>query len=286
MRVSVKNLPTLVDILRTVFSDKETMVTSAGDVIRVGTHRLKVVEFLSVLLQRNCPCVDEVFLTEGGVFATVAELFFASYWNNFLHAVVGEMVCGFIRTRGEEEVAKMLQRTGLVGRLAKEGEREKDEGSKGTRGYMGFVFDMGRAVEGAVKAGGEEGEVAKFVRGVEGWGEFAAGELRRMERESEVILGGEKPGEGMMGMMGMDGLGGGMELGGGGGGMMMGGEGEGWLVKQNPTAEFPKDFLEEEEDFDDEEEDIPANFVFRRSFDRLPEGDVYSTGESVCIFIF
>ena len=180
---------------------------------------------------------------------------------------------------------KMLKVTGIIETIVKEGEREKKEEEKGKRGYMGFVFDMARSVEGAVRVGGEDGEVGVFVKGVEGWGEFVAGELRRMEKEFEVVLGGEKPGEGMLGMMGMDGLGGGgMELG-GGGGMMGGGGGEGWLVKQNPTAEFPKDFLEEE-DSDDEEEDIPAGFVFRRSFDRLPEGDVYSTGESVCIFFF
>ena len=107
LQVCGKNLNGLVGVLRDCVQNKaEKLVTSVGSVTPIGTHRLKVIEFFSALLQKNYQCLDNLFI-DIGVFDVCLDMFFIYVWNNFLHTLITDMICGFLETRSPESCCEI-----------------------------------------------------------------------------------------------------------------------------------------------------------------------------------
>ena len=57
----------------------------------LGNHRLRLVEFIQVIAQTKFKCVLDA-LIEAKTILCVIDLFFAYYWNSFLHRSVQELL--------------------------------------------------------------------------------------------------------------------------------------------------------------------------------------------------
>ena len=172
----------------------ERINTSIGEVMPVGIHRLKVVEFFAVLLTQNYEAFD-LLLLELGVFSACLKMFFSNFWNNFLHALVAEMVCTFISNRRPELTLRLLSECELLDQICEAAdENEKSlEAPKGfSRGYMGFIVNIAnKMVE--VAEGDESGVVGEFLKGHGGWKGFVEGVLKKHNADALIVLGGAKP---------------------------------------------------------------------------------------------
>ena len=172
----------------------ERINTSIGEVVPVGIHRLKVVEFFAVLLTQNYEAFD-LLLLELGVFTACLNMFFSNFWNNFLHALVGDMVCTFISNRRPDLTLRLLTECNLLDQIcdaASENEKSLEAPKGFSRGYMGFIVNMAnKLVE--VSEGDESGVVGEFLKGHEGWKGFVEGVLKKHNADALIVLGGAKP---------------------------------------------------------------------------------------------
>ena len=274
VQVSGNNLKGLVSILRN--ENVEPLTTSAGTILPIGTHRLKVVEFFSALLHKNYECVDALFF-DLGVFDVCLDMFFTYVWNNFLHAIVSEMVLHFLDVRSPNQSIRLITDCKLADRICEANECNMADVSKPkgfSRGYMGFVNRISNKLVEITESG--QGPTSSFLKSHPRWINYVQIDLQKQNSDSQILLGGQKPSndEGNQSSSGDEDAG---SVG------MANNELVNvftqYLVKQGFTNDFPKDFLADEDEEYEEEEDGHGGIVFDKSFERVPE-NAYSTGES------
>jgi serine/threonine-protein phosphatase 6 regulatory subunit 3 len=258
----------------------ESLVTTIGQVVPVGTHRLKLVEFFSILLGRNYDVFDSLLL-DFGVFEACLSMFFQYYWNNFLHSAVTDMVITFITTRSPEKCLRFISECTLVDRICEASlANDQDVSSpKGfSRGYIGFIDRISNKLNEIAEAD-STGVIANYLKSHSGWRQYVESTLQKHNADASIVLGGQKPSADDVNQSS--------------------GDEEGppaanepvnvfsqYLVKQGFTNDFPKDFLADDDDeHDDEEADDLGNLAFDKIFDKLL-GEPYRTDDSVCLFIY
>jgi len=274
LRVCGEHLKELVAILRD--TNVVPFSTSVGQVTPIGTHRLKIVEFFAALIHKNYQSLDAIFL-EYGVFDVCLDMFFSYLWNNFLHAIVTDMLYDFLETRPSDHIALFLSNCKLAERicLASEGNVGDVSKPKGfSRGYMGFVNRVSNKLVDMMET---EPAIGMVLKNQAQWMNYVQGELRKQNSDSQILLGGQKPSvdDGAQSSSG--------DEEGGGAGMAnneLVNVFTQYLVKQGFTNDFPKDFLaDEDEEYEEEDDEEHGGLVFDKTFDRVPENH-YSTGES------
>ena len=275
VQVSGNNLKGLVAILRN--ENIEPLTTSVGTILPIGTHRLKVIEFFSALLHKNYECVDTLFF-DLGVFDVCLDMFFGYVWNNFLHAIVSDMILHFLDVRSPNQSVRLITDCKLADRICEANESNMIDISKPkgfSRGYMGFVNRISNKLVEITESG--QGPTSSFLKAYPRWIGYVQSDLQKQNSDSQILLGGQKPSndEGNQSSSGDEDPG---SVG------MANNELVNvftqYLVKQGFTNDFPKDFLADEDEEYEEDEDGHGGIVFDKSFERVPE-NAYSTGESV-----
>ena len=276
-KVCLNNVKPLVAILREPGKTKVT--TSFGEIYPVGTHRLKVVEFFSALLGKQYAGVDTK-LFDLGVFDVSLEMFFDYLWNNFLHAVVTDMVWSVLEGHNSDMIHRLLTEGKLLDRIcdASEGNKADVERPRGcARGYMGFINRMSNRIVALQKT---DNQVHQICESHERWTDYVNVALKQQNENDSMLLGGQKPtaDDSVQNSSGDE-----------DGGMSGMGNNElvnvftQYLVKQGFTNDFPKDFLnDDEEEYDEEDEDMePGSRVLDKEFDEIQEP--YTTEDSVSL---
>ena len=82
-----------------------------GELQPLGFHRLKVVEFISVLVKSNYFAAQQSLL-DSGLFSICFDLFLLYSWNNFLHSYVEQMLYSILQ--GENDELKLSVRVLLM----------------------------------------------------------------------------------------------------------------------------------------------------------------------------
>ncbi|KAM6578887.1 hypothetical protein CsatB_030724 [Cannabis sativa] len=112
-------LPKLGDLLMllNVSSDEKCLPTTYGELRPpLGKHRLKIVEFIAVLL-RSANEAAERELVNSGTIRRVIDLFFEYPYNNQLHHHVESIILSCLDSKSDEIVNHLLRECDLIGKI-------------------------------------------------------------------------------------------------------------------------------------------------------------------------
>lgn len=112
-------LESLGDLLKLldVSSEENVLPTTYGKLRPpLGKHRLKIIEFLSVLVTVNSEAVEKELIRLGAV-KRILELFFEYPYNNFLHHHVEQIVITCLESKNSTLVQHLLHDCNLVGKI-------------------------------------------------------------------------------------------------------------------------------------------------------------------------
>ncbi|XP_022563188.2 serine/threonine-protein phosphatase 6 regulatory subunit 3-like isoform X1 [Brassica napus] len=114
-------LPRLGDFvaLLNVTSDEKVLPTTYGQLRPpLGSHRLKIVEFIAVLLKTRSEATGKVLATSGAI-RRVLDLFFEYPYNNALHHQVESIIVSCLESKNEEMIDHLLRECDLIGKILK-----------------------------------------------------------------------------------------------------------------------------------------------------------------------
>ncbi|GAB2285110.1 hypothetical protein Dimus_019564 [Dionaea muscipula] len=112
-------LPKLGDllVLLDVSSDKKVLATPYGELKPpLGKHRLKIVEFIAVLLKTGLEAAEAELVNSGAV-KRIVELFFEYPYNNALHHQVESIVSSCLESRNCTTVDHLFKQCDLMGKM-------------------------------------------------------------------------------------------------------------------------------------------------------------------------
>ncbi|XP_018440791.1 uncharacterized protein LOC108812901 isoform X1 [Raphanus sativus] len=114
-------LPRLGDFvaLLNVTSDEKVLPTTYGQLRPpLGSHRLKIVEFIAVLLKTRSEATGKELATSGAI-RRVLDLFFEYPYNNALHHQVESIIVSCLESKNEEIIDHLLRECDLIGKILK-----------------------------------------------------------------------------------------------------------------------------------------------------------------------
>ncbi|KAK8641496.1 hypothetical protein V6N13_010897 [Hibiscus sabdariffa] len=112
-------LPKLGDLLMllNVSSDEKNLPTTYGELRPpLGKHRLKIVEFIAVLLRTGNEAAQQE-LVNSGTIQRVLDLFFEYPYNNALHHHVESIILSCLESKNDAIVGHLLQKCDLIGKF-------------------------------------------------------------------------------------------------------------------------------------------------------------------------
>ncbi|XP_024017094.1 serine/threonine-protein phosphatase 6 regulatory subunit 3 isoform X2 [Morus notabilis] len=114
-------LPKLGDllVLLNVSSDEKVLPTTYGELRPpLGKHRLKIVEFIAVLLRSSNEAAEKE-LVNSGTIKRVIDLFFEYPYNNALHHHIESVIMSCLESKNDDIVDHLLRDCDLVGKFLK-----------------------------------------------------------------------------------------------------------------------------------------------------------------------
>ncbi|XP_048324155.1 uncharacterized protein LOC107411354 isoform X2 [Ziziphus jujuba] len=112
-------LPKLGDLLMllNVSSDEKILPTTYGELRPpLGKHRLKIVEFIAVLLRSNNEAAEKE-LVNSGTIKRVIDLFFEYPYNNSLHHHIESIIFSCLESKNDAIVDHLLRECNLIGKI-------------------------------------------------------------------------------------------------------------------------------------------------------------------------
>ncbi|KAG8655250.1 serine/threonine-protein phosphatase 6 regulatory subunit 3 isoform X2 [Manihot esculenta] len=112
-------LPKLGDLLMllNVLSDDKILPTTYGELKPpLGKHRLKIVEFIAVLLRMGNEATEEELVSSGTI-KRVLDLFFEYPYNNALHHHVESIILSCLETKSDAMVDHLLRDCDFIGKI-------------------------------------------------------------------------------------------------------------------------------------------------------------------------
>ncbi|KAL0436905.1 UNVERIFIED_CONTAM: Ubiquitin-like protein 5 [Sesamum radiatum] len=104
-------------MLLNVSSDEKILPTTYGELRPpLGKHRLKIVEFLAVLLKTNNEAAEKELVSSGTI-QRVLDLFFEYPYNNALHHHVESIIYSCLESKNNNIVSHLLKDCSLVGKI-------------------------------------------------------------------------------------------------------------------------------------------------------------------------
>ncbi|MBA0584575.1 hypothetical protein Gorai_015380, partial [Gossypium raimondii] len=104
-------------MLLNVSSDEKILPTTYGELRPpLGKHRLKIVEFIAVLLRIGNEAAEKELVNTGTI-QRVIDLFFEYPYNNALHHHVGSIILSCLESKNDAIVDHLLQECDLIGKF-------------------------------------------------------------------------------------------------------------------------------------------------------------------------
>lgn len=190
--VVLENLNNFSQIL-TTNKPEASALSTVGEIVPLGFHRLKIVEFLMALVKSNHARVDEE-LIKHNVLSTCLDLFFNYKWNNFLHTFIEQIILIIFEGENEKLKGSLFTHSKLAERIVaawKENDEEIEKPKGMRRGYMGHLMNITNTIVNLAATNPEINEILDNES--QSWKDFIEGpfiEARDLER---VQLGGPRP---------------------------------------------------------------------------------------------
>jgi serine/threonine-protein phosphatase 6 regulatory subunit 1 len=191
IRLLLKHLPQFKDILINPPEPKKMHLPFGTIEKAFGFERLKILDFIEVLLVLQSKSVDEALL-EQDIFTVIFDLFFEYDWNNFLHHSVKSIVDRIFDDDHDEIKSSLFTRTKIIPRLLQAVQLNQEQEAKGGRRKSNMAHLL--AICSKIKEHSEHDEIVKaHTRDNEEWKKFAETILKEKEDLEKEPLGGVKP---------------------------------------------------------------------------------------------
>ncbi|XP_073129268.1 uncharacterized protein [Henckelia pumila] len=113
----LENLGDLLKLLDVSSEDDHVLLTTYGKLQPpLGKHRLKIIEFISVLVAVTSEVAEKEFIRLGAV-KHIFEMFFEYPYNNFLHHYVERIVVSCLESKNPRYVEHILRDCNVVGKI-------------------------------------------------------------------------------------------------------------------------------------------------------------------------
>ncbi|XP_057954501.1 uncharacterized protein LOC131148655 isoform X2 [Malania oleifera] len=185
------NLLTLLN----VSSDEKILPTTYGELRPpLGKHRLKIVEFIAVLLRTGNEVAENELVTSGTV-QRVLDLFFEYPYNNSLHHHVESIIVSCLESKSNTIVDHLLQDCDLIGKILQTDKHPilSDDLSQPTlpaagrraprAGYLGHITRISNKL---VQLGNSNGCIQAYLQENDEWGEWQATVLQERNAVENV----------------------------------------------------------------------------------------------------
>jgi len=194
----LEDLPTLLKIIVSVLEPLHNLVKydasqkaeEQKDTLPkvLGFQRLKILEFFSALTHTHFLCID-LELMRLNITSSCVRIFFAYPWNNFLHAIVEQMIQVILDCDNEPLKMTLVKDCKLVDLICEASVVNEEESSrpKGVRrGYMGHITAISSSL---LIASANSPSLESYLTAHEDWNKYTRGALQATrERESNTLL--------------------------------------------------------------------------------------------------
>ncbi|KAJ4826747.1 hypothetical protein Tsubulata_016840 [Turnera subulata] len=182
-------LPKLGDLLMllNVLSDEKILPTTYGELKPpLGKHRLKIVEFIAVLLRAGNEAAEKELVSSGTI-KRVLDLFFEYPYNNALHHHVESIVLSCLETKSDAMIDHLLQECDLIGKILQtdkhpiisEGLNQPTLPAVGKRapraGNLGHITRISNKL---LQLGNSNGRIQTYLQGSSDWKEWQVSVLQ------------------------------------------------------------------------------------------------------------
>ncbi|WZZ11475.1 hypothetical protein YC2023_097396 [Brassica napus] len=189
-------LPKLSDLLMllTVASDSTVLPTTYGELRPpLGKHRLKIVEFIAILLRTGSEAAQKELVSSGTIKRTL-DLFFEYPYNNALHHQVESIILSCLENKSELMVNHILRECNLIGKFLAS-DRDSDlsgdsqptvaaTGKKTPRvGYIGHITRISNKI---VQLGTSNDQIKTYLQENNEWNEWQGSVLQERNTVENV----------------------------------------------------------------------------------------------------
>ncbi|CAL9214125.1 unnamed protein product [Arabidopsis halleri] len=189
-------LPKLNDLLMllTVASDSTVLPTTYGELRPpLGKHRLKIVEFIAVLLKTGSEAAQKELVSSGTIKRTL-DLFFEYPYNNALHHQVESIILSCLENKSDLMVNHILRDCDLIGKfLSSDGDSNLSgdsqptvaaSGKKSPRvGYVGHITRISNKIGQLSKS---NGQIKAYLQENSEWNEWQGSVLQERNTVENV----------------------------------------------------------------------------------------------------
>ncbi|XP_010503168.1 PREDICTED: serine/threonine-protein phosphatase 6 regulatory subunit 3-like [Camelina sativa] len=180
-------LPRLGDFvaLLNVTSDEKHLPTTYGQLKPpLGSHRLKIVEFIAVLMKTRSEATGKELASSGAI-RRVIDLFFEYPYNNALHHQVESIIVSCLESKNDEIVDHLLQECNLIGKILKtekqpilSGDKQPTLAAAGKQApRVGNVGHISRISNKLVQLSTNSNQIKTILEENNEWGEWEANTL-------------------------------------------------------------------------------------------------------------
>ncbi|KAG7653485.1 SIT4 phosphatase-associated protein family [Arabidopsis suecica] len=189
-------LPKLNDLLMllTVASDSTVLPTTYGELRPpLGKHRLKIVEFIAVLLKTGSETAQKELVSSGTIKRTL-DLFFEYPFNNALHHQVESIILSCLENKSDLMVNHILRDCDLIGKFLSS-DRDSNlsgdsqptvaaSGKKSPRvGYVGHITRISNKIG---QLSNSNGQIKAYLQGNSEWNEWQGSVLQERNTVENV----------------------------------------------------------------------------------------------------
>ncbi|KAL9305385.1 putative SIT4 phosphatase-associated protein family [Arabidopsis thaliana] len=178
-------LPKLNDLLMllTVASDSTVLPTTYGELRPpLGKHRLKIVEFIAVLLKTGSEAAQKELVSSGTIKRTL-DLFFEYPYNNALHHQVESIILSCLENKSDLMVNHILRDCDLIGKFLLSdrdsnllGDSQLPPGKKKPRvGYVGHITRISNKIG---QLSNSNGQIKAYLQENSEWNEWQGSVLQ------------------------------------------------------------------------------------------------------------
>ncbi|XP_050234281.1 uncharacterized protein LOC126682588 isoform X2 [Mercurialis annua] len=190
-------LPRLGDllVLLNVSSDEKLLPTTYGELKPpLGKHRLKIVEFIAVLLRTGNEATEKELVSSGTI-KRVIDLFFEYPYNNALHHHVESIILSCLETKNEVLVDHVLRECNFIGKILQRDKTPLISGDDGQptvpaagkqpprAGNLGHIMRIANKL---IQLGNDNSPVHKYLQENSEWKEWHTGILQERNAVENV----------------------------------------------------------------------------------------------------